>query len=101
MAMSILLSVYGIFRLLYAQKVNYKKWDIERTLLSTTIVSSFGTAMMYFTHLGFLAESSTLVKITFILTEMLITFSFIICLFRLVITIGALIGWEKAYAGLT
>lgn len=92
--MSTLLSIYGIIRLLYAQKMNYKKWDIERTLLSTTIVSSMGTALMYFSHLGFLNNDHWTVKAIFILTDMLITLSFIVCLFRLVITIGGLIGWE-------
>lgn len=92
--LSTMLAVYSISRLIWAQRKNYKKWDIERTLLATTVVSTLGTAFMYFTFLEIWVYSKSVGTMVFTLTEMLITFSYIVCMFRLLITIGSLIGWE-------
>lgn len=92
--MSTLLAVYSISRLVWAQKTNYKKWDIERTLLGTTVFSTLGTAFMYFTFLELWDYSKSVGHMVFSMTEVLITFSYIVCMFRLLITIGSLIGWE-------
>ncbi len=49
---------------------------------------------MYFKFLGYFSPPSSLKHVVFISTELLIVVSFLICLFRMVMTIYEVIGWE-------
>jgi len=79
---------------------NYRRWDMDRTLLLTTILSCIGTAFMYLYASGYLPVRSIVVERVFYIAEIGINLGYLLCNFRLLKTIYEVIGWDTKNLGI-
>ena len=102
MGFSLSICIYCILRIIHAQIKNYKKWDIERSLMASSLFSSFGTPLMnpgtvfvYYRYMANLYQPSEFKHLVFLVTDLLVVLTFLLCLYRMTLSIYEVLTWEN------